>query len=357
MLAPMTTSSPDPDRPPLDILVLGGTSWLGGAIARVAVARSHRVTCLARGEAGSPPDGVTWVRADRSEPTAYAPVAEEDWDAVVDVSWQPDFVRSALASLADRARHWVYVSSCSVYSDDSIPDTDESAAVHEPWQGSGRVDGEQYGQAKVACEQACLAAMGDDHVLLARAGLIAGYGDRSDRFGYWPARAAQAADGEAVLVPPLKSAQQVIDVEDLAQWLVLGCEEQVAGVFNALGDVYSLSDVVEASAAAAGTRPNYVEASDDWLAAHEVEPWMGAESLPLWLPQSDYLGFMTRRNDAATAAGMRLRPLAETVASSLRWEREQGLDRERRAGLTASRESALLGALGEPGGHGDSSPQ
>jgi nucleoside-diphosphate-sugar epimerase len=71
------------------ILVLGGTAWLGGEIARAATAAGHEVTCLARGVAGSPPPGVRWVRADRDRPGAYDELAGQDWDDVVDVSWQP----------------------------------------------------------------------------------------------------------------------------------------------------------------------------------------------------------------------------------------------------------------------------
>ena len=328
---------------PLDLLVLGGTSWLGGAVARGALAAGHRVTCLARGEAGEPPAGVAWVRADRWAPGAYDEVAGRQWDAVVDVSWQPDLVRSAVEALGSRARHWVYVSSASVYDDDSTPDCDETASTHAPHAGAGPVDIESYGPAKVACEQACL-ALGTGRVLIARAGLIVGYGDRSDRMGYWPGRAARAGSGEEVLAPPLDAPAQVIDVDDLAGWLVHGCEHATAGVFNANGDQVSVGLLLEASASVAGAEPAYVEVTDEWLIEHGVAPWAGPDSLPMWLPQAEYAGFMTRSNRAAKAAGLRLRPLEESVRASLRWERERGLDRGRQAGLTPGREAELLRA-------------
>ncbi len=259
----------------LDLLVLGGTSWVGGEIARQALERGHRVTCLARGESGDPPSGVTWVRADRTQPAAYDEVSGKQWDAVFDVSWQPDQVASALGALASSARHWVYVSSGSAYAEDETPDTDETAPLHAPHEGEGPVDAEVYGPAKVACELACRAAMGDEHALLARAGLIAGYGDRSDRFGYWPARIARAEDGEQVLVPPRDTAMQVIDVADLAAWLVDAAEHRTAGAFNAVGDESTVGAVLDACLATTGRSPELVEASHGWLGDHDVEPWAG----------------------------------------------------------------------------------
>lgn len=329
----------------LDLLVLGGTSWLGGAVARDALQRGHRVTCLARGESGRPPEGVRWERADRRDPEAYAAVAARSWDAVVEVSWQPEMVREALRSLGDRIGHWVYVSSCSAYADDRTADQAEDAPTHRPYPGDGPVGVDDYGPAKVACEQASLEALGEERVLLARAGLIGGYGDRSDRLGYWPGRLARSTDIDRVLVPALAAPCQVVDVEDLASWLVTAAEERIAGTYNAIGDETTVGAVLEASAAATGRSPELVEAGDEWLTEQEVAPWAGPESLPLWLPGDEYAGFMTRRNDAARSAGLRLRPLGETVSGALRTERELGLHRDRRAGLTPERERDLLDRL------------
>ena len=331
---------------PRRILILGGTSWLGGATARIAHERGHEVTCLARGKSGQVPDGVRLVSADRWERGAYDEVAGQDWAAVIEVSRQPELVRSALSALAARAQHWIYVSSVSVYADHSLVGADESSETLQPWEGTGEATIEDYGPAKVSCETACAEAVPADRLLVARAGLIAGYGDRSDRFGYWPARIADVQSSESVvLVPPMETPVQVIDVEDLAGWLVTAAEKQTPGTFDAVGDVVPFEELVGECADVAKKDPTFAAPDQGWLLEHGVAPWAGPESLPLWLPVPEYAGMTAHRNDAAKKAGLALRPLKETVKSSLTWERELDLNRERQAGLTADREVALLKEL------------
>jgi 2'-hydroxyisoflavone reductase len=326
------------------VLVLGGTSWLGGRVAAVAHRRGHTVTCLARGEAGAPPEGVRFVPGDRWAEHAYDPTLSE-WDSVIDVSWQPELVGGAVAALRERAGQWIYVSSCSVYADDSTPDTDESAALHEPWSGSGAVPVEEYGPAKVACERLVSDGVGAGRALLVRPGLIVGYGDRSDRFGYWPARFARVeAAGDTVLAPPLDAACQVVDVDDLSDWLVRCVEERTAGVMNAICDPAPLADVLGACAAAAEVEPALMPVEDAWLAQQGVQPWAGEESLPLWLPHPEYSGFMRRDNTAAKRSGLAFRSWRDSAAAALRWETELGLARDRLAGLSAAREQGLVAA-------------
>lgn len=326
------------------LLVLGGTGWLSGHAARHAVEQGLEVTCLARGRSGDAPDGARLVRGDRNEASAYDEVAGRDWDLVLDVTWQPDHVRSAVSALADRVGHWLHVSTISVYADPMRPGADESAPLNPPYEGEGLAGIEDYGSAKVSCELACQDAIAADSLLIARAGLLFGYGDRSDRFGYWPARAAQAADGEPVLCPPRDQPMQLLDADDLARWLVSAGLAGTSGVMNAAGSDITIGDALDASAEAAGTSPDWREATEQWLLEHDVAPWMGPGSLPLWLPAEDTAG-MRVDCSRARAAGLSTRPIAESAAGALAWERELGLDRERHAGLTRDQERALLATL------------
>ncbi|RZU63919.1 nucleoside-diphosphate-sugar epimerase [Microterricola gilva] len=324
----------------MKILILGGTAWLGREIAREALARGHAVTALARGESGSVPDAVTHVVADRSRPGAYAEVADRDWDAVVEISWQPAFVRDALAALGDRAAHWTLISSTSVYASAAEIGADESAATFAPLQGD-RAERAEYGEAKAAVEQASRAAV-DEKLLIVRPGLIGGPGDETGRSGAWVARAARAP-GAPLLVPDEPSMPtQVVDVRDLVAFVVDSAERRLHGIVNAVGPVVPLGEWIEESRRIGGHGGELVVASSAWLLANGVEEFMGEESLALWLPDPDYLGFSARSGRAAEAEGLTHRPRSELLGDVLEWERSRGLDRPRRAGLSAEREAELL---------------
>jgi len=332
------------------ILVLGGTSWLGGTLARVALERDHAVTCLARGESGRVPPGATFVSADRGEGRAYDRVREQDWDGVVDVSWQPGFVRQAVSALAGRTSRWVYVSSCSVYAAHDTIGADESAAVL-PALVADVATMETYGEAKVACERAVLDGVGNDKTVIARSGLIGGPGDHTGRTGYWPSRFAHPStkDG-AVLVPAEQDVStQVLDVRDLALWLVRCVEDSASGTYNVAGPATPLSEHLAVARSVAGHIGPLVGATNEWLVAHEVEEWAGPRSLPLWLHSVSTVGFAARSTAAAVAAGLVCRPLERTLTDVMHWELahlDDGHDRPGRAGLEPAQERQLLEAAG-----------
>jgi 2'-hydroxyisoflavone reductase len=328
------------------LLILGGTAWLGGWIASTAAESGHQVTCLARGQSGAVPDRAAWVTADRTQPGAYERVSDQDWDVVLDVSRQPGQVKSAIAALADRAGFYAFVSTCSVYADNATPDQDENGPLLPALDDDVMASPQTYGQAKVACEQHVWEAFGPEHALIARAGLIGGPGDTSDRTGYWPLRFARpAAEDGAVLVPDADNATEVIDVRDLADWLIHASTRHIAGIFNATGAALPLSQHIDAARTVAGHTGPIVRANPQWLLTQGVQEWMGARSLPLWVADPEWQGFGARDSGRARTAGLRTRPLSETLSDTLAWELTRDHTGARRAGLDDDDERALLATL------------
>ena len=319
-----------------DVLVLGGTGWLSGGIARRWLDAGARVTCLARG-AREAPYGATLVAADRDRPDALARVAERDWDEVVDVSSAPAHVERALTALAGRTRHWTYISSVSVYASADVPGEDESAPLADPLEPGEPYD---YARAKASAESAVRRVAGGRAAIL-RPGLVVGPGDPSDRFGYWPGRFALAG-AEPVLVPDGRDRfAQVIDVRDLADAVVALGRERWVGIANAVGAPVPLERLLALARETAGHTGEVVVADDPWLESHEVRHWAGPRALPLWLPR-DAPGFATRSHAVYRLLGGAVRDLRVTLADTLADERARGLDRDRRSGLTRAEEEVLL---------------
>jgi len=332
----------------MQLLVLGGTAWLGHWIATIAVERGHQVTCLARGD--GIPLGTTGVRADRDEPTALDGVAHQHWDAVIDVARQPGQVRRAVAALEPVAERYVFVSSSSVYASHARIGADESEPTYDPLDADLMRTPEDYGPAKVACERAVLEAFSAERSLIARAGLIGGPGDPSGRSTYWPWRFAHpsTADGHVLVPDAPRAPAGFIDVRDLADWLVGaaggGDGATPSGVMNANGRLLPLPDHLELVRSLAGHDGDVVRAPEPWLSEQGVAQWSGPRSLPLWLADPEWYGLNARSIDRALAAGLALRPLEQTVRDILMDQSTQAAPPSG-AGLTDEDERELLAEL------------
>lgn len=319
------------------ILVLGGTLFLSHAVAAEAVVRGHEVTCAARGESGSVPQGARLVRLDRTAPDWS--VLEGSFDAVVDVARTPSWVRTALEALAGRIPHWTFVSSISVYADMATPGgCPDRLSLLEPILEDVEQDStETYGASKVGCEQ--LVVEHAEQAFLVRPGLIVGPGDPTGRFSYWPARLA--AGGEVLAPEQPDVPTQAIDVRDVAAWIITGVEERLTGPYDVTSRVRSLGDVLAEVLAGVGGPAELTWVPADFLARHDVRPWAGPRSLPLWLPE-ERRGLVTHDVAAAFAAGLTTRPVAETARDTLEWLRtDPGAVR---TGLSADEEREVLAA-------------
>jgi 2'-hydroxyisoflavone reductase len=318
------------------LLILGGTQFLGRAIAAHACTMGHDVTCAARGVTGKVPDRARFIAVDRDIPDGLAPLAGEAFDAVVDVSRHPGQARRAVAALKQRVEHWTFVSTVSVYADNR---TTGQRAVDAPLRAPTAPEiehstEETYGSAKVACEQ----AIGED-AFICRAGLIAGPEDPTGRFTYWPMRLHR---GGEVLVPGTPDdAVQLIDVRDLAQWIVHAAQTRLIGCFDGIGPSYTRGQFLADCAEALGSSCTLTWVDRAFLESHDIKRWSGPRSLPLWLPLPEFAGFNTRDTSPAREFGLTLRAISETARDTLLWARTAG---GAITGLTADEEKAVLKA-------------
>ena len=315
------------------LLLLGGPKFVGRAVIDVASARGHEVTLFNRGTTGAGlyPE-LDRVVGDRDG--GLEGLRGREWDAVVDTSgYLPRVVGQSAGLLADAVGHYVFVSSISVYASfaEVVDEGSELAELSAP--GSEDISAD-YGALKALCEREVDTAFPGRSTAV-RAGLIVGPHDPTGRFTYWPHRVARGGD---VLVPgPAWRPIQLVDVRDLAAWIVTAAEERLSGAFNATGPA-TMGAVLDAARRASGSTARAVEVDDAFLTGQGVGEWM---ELPLWIDPSndDWRHFMEVDATRATAAGLTFRPLDETVAGALA---EAALVEG--VGLTPERETELLTA-------------
>lgn len=355
----------------MNLLVIGGTRFVGRHFVDAALAAGHALTLFNRGQSGAAPAGVVQRLGDRR--SDLSALAQGSWDAVVDTcGYLPAEVRAMAEGLRGRVDRYLYISSVSAYADASTanPESAPLGRFDSPEAALTEVvDCASYGPLKALCEAQVLAAFGE-RALILRPGLVVGPHDPTQRFTYWPARLARATPGQAVpdqpvlmpnqpvlmpnhpvLVPgPADAAVQYIDARDLAGFMLTLLARPAGaapGIFNVVGrpGQYTRADLMRACAAAAGTAPDLHWVDIARLLALGLQAW---RDLPLALPDEPGLRrFLEVDNRRATAAGLLTRTLADTVADTLAWHRSLPLAQQAfdQAGLTPEREAAALADL------------
>ncbi len=292
----------------MNLLVLGGTIFLGRHVVEAALARGHRVTLLNRGRHGKALfPGVERLVGDRDGDLGA--LKGHAFDATIDCSgYTPEQVQRSATTLGVGAGHTVFVSSISAYAG-FAPDKlyDETAPLASGHEG--------YGAQKARAEEALLAAR-PGRAAIVRPGLIVGPHDPTGRFTYWPRRVARG--GEVLAPGRPERPVQFIDARDLAAWCVALAEARTAGTFNAVGPRLPMHVLLDACRDVAGSDARFTWMSDEALLALAVAPWTG---LPLWLPESDpaFGGMLLADLSRARAAGLRTRDAHATIADTLAW--------------------------------------
>jgi 2'-hydroxyisoflavone reductase len=323
----------------MDVLVLGGTVFLGRAVVAQAVAAEANVTIFNRGMSGEAPDGVEQITGDRTVPADLAALDGRHFDVVVDTSgYVPADVTLSAKLLAPTCGRYAFVSTVNVFP--GWPEAPDYRAVglHKGVPDATRDDAPDaesaYGWLKAGCELAVVRAFGADRSSLLRAGCIVGPDDsRVGRLSWWIDRVAR---GGEVLVPGgPDDPMSLIDSRDLGQFALAAAP----GAFEACGTGSTRGELMDACRSATGSDATFAWVDDAWLAAQDVEPWT---EIPLWVPAAEAPSVFAHDPANAVAAGLRTRPLLDTVAVTWAWQQAGWQPAEMTPGLDAAKEAALL---------------
>jgi 2'-hydroxyisoflavone reductase len=320
----------------MDILLLGGTRFVGRHIAEAALGKGHNVTTFTRGN--NPLPGTTSLVGDRKAGDLKA-LDGGCWDAVVDVNgYVPREVREAIQALQGRVSRYAFISTVSVYRETADPIREDSPLIELDNSTVEEVTGATYGGLKVLCELEVERAFGE-RSLVVRPHLVVGPHDPTDRFTYWPRR---FAGGGRVLVPGKpENTLQFVDARDLGQFVILGLEKGLSGAYNAASTPVTWGHLVKACQEAAPNPAEAVWADEQWLLDNQVTPWA---DLPAWIPAfAPGRGLGQIQNARAQAAGFSMRPLEQTVQDTLAWDKTRS--EPLRAGMSRERELELLERL------------
>jgi 2'-hydroxyisoflavone reductase len=334
------------------ILILGGTGFIGPSLTEEAMRRGWTVTHFNRGKtaAGGVPGVETLIGDRRGQLDA---LRGRKWDAVVDdTGFVPKYVKMSAELLAPNVGYCLFISSISAYASFAKPNDEHSSTGKLSNPDIEEVTPDTYGPMKALCEQYSAEAF-SGRISIVRPGYIVGPLDRSDRFTYWPVRASKG--GEMLAPGTPQDPIQIIDVRDLATWMMKLVEARTTGYFNAISPprAITIGDLITASQQAsprAGTSVTWV--SEDFLAAQWKDDNV---DLPPWAPtKGETAGGALTSVESARRTGLRSRPLADTVRDTLAWFHTLPAERQAklRAGLDPQKEADTLHAWHTSRGNG-----
>ena len=329
----------------MNILIIGGTRFLGKHLVYSALARGHKVTLFNRGKSNPNlfPD-IETIQGDREHDLEK--LSGREWDAVIDTcGYFPRIVRLSASGLERSVGRYVFISSISAFADSiltkiGVDESDPVGTIAD--ETIEEITGETYGPLKALCEKAVLDLYGD-RGLVVRPGLIVGPNDPTDRFTYWPMRVARGGDVIAPENP--KVPVQIIDVRDLSEFTIKLIEDSASGIYSATGPDYELAigAMLETCKQVSGSDAKFHWASVEFLDQNKVAAW---SDLPVWVPDNEEnRGFSRMNVSKAIKAGLKFRPLEDTVRDTIEWANTRPADHEWRAGLKPEREAELLKLL------------
>ena len=297
------------------ILILGGSSFVGRAITEAATSRGHEVTTFTRSSLppGAAEGRVETLFGDRTLPNSYDFANGRSWDVVFD-TWfgAPRIVQESVAKLRQHASQYAYVSTCSVYEADPLPlgiDENFRTVTADP-----SAESTNYPADKRGAELAVLSSFGPSNSLIARPGLIIGPHEWPARLAWWLRRISEG--GEVLAPGPEDLALQYIDARDLAAFMLESAEQGRVGIFNTLTPRghSTMSELLNLCKTATHSNANFTWLPSDFILKHEIQPW---SELPIWI-SPDMYGFYGFDTSKAMAAGLKCRPVSDTVSDTWR---------------------------------------
>jgi 2'-hydroxyisoflavone reductase len=329
-----------PARNSLRILMLGGTGYIGPHMVSEFLRRGHQVSLFNRGRTNEDlfPDLETLL-GDRDG--GLDVLKGKKWDAVVDNSgYVPRHVADSARLLSSAVAHYLYISTISVYASFAVANDEDSPLGTMPDESVEEVTNESYGPMKALCESRARAEIGDDRLTILRPTYICGPGDRTDRYTYWPVRTMRG--GEMLWPGTPDDPIQIIDVRDLANFVVDCIEKKITGVYNTVTPVgsYTMGDLMNHSVAVTGAEMTPVWVSNKFIVDHEFE-----DAIPIWSsPEGETRNVAGVNGERAFAQGLAARPPKETCRDVVSWWKTLPAERQQsmRAGLAADRETQLI---------------